>query len=107
MAQAAHHGPFAFAEHLLNIDGRPHPVENRFAIATLVVGAIAALFAFWPDMHLVSSWAGLVGVGLGARAQMISATTAQRFVAVIGLGAAGLGLYLGFAHGGPFGGVFG
>ncbi|MFD5322128.1 hypothetical protein [Streptomyces sp. NPDC127098] len=107
MAQAAHHGPFAFAEHLLNIDGRPHPVENRYAIATLLVGAVAAIFSIWNDMHLVSSWAGLVGIALGARAQMISVTTAQRFLAVLGLGAAGVGLYLGLAHGGPFGGVLG
>ncbi|TDC20919.1 hypothetical protein E1265_19730 [Streptomyces sp. 8K308] len=107
MAQAAHHGPFAFAEHLLNIDGRPHPVENRYAIATLLVGAVAAIFSIWNDMHLISSWAGLVGIALGARAQMISVTTAQRFLAVLGLGAAGLGLYLGLAHGGPFGGVLG
>ena len=91
MAQAAHHGPFAFAEHLLNIDGRPHPVENRYAIATLLVGAVAAIFAIWQNMHLISSWAGLVGIALGARAQMISVTTAQRFLAVLGLGAAGLG----------------
>ncbi|MDT0320111.1 hypothetical protein [Streptomyces millisiae] len=107
MAQAAHHGPFAFAEHLLNIDGRPHPVENRYAIATLLVGAVAAIFSIWNNMHLVSSWAGLVGIALGARAQMISVTTAQRFLAVLGLGAAGVGLYLGLAHGGPFGGVLG
>ncbi|GEB50765.1 MULTISPECIES: hypothetical protein [Streptomyces] len=88
--------PFTY----LNTDGRPHPVENSLATVTLVLGAVAALTAIWHGLHLISSYTGVVGVLTGAWAQMISATTGERFVAVIGMGAAAIGFYLGVAHGG-------
>jgi hypothetical protein len=103
MTQAAHHGPLSF----LNTDGRSHPVENAVALATLVLGAVAALTAISPDLHLVSSWAGLLGIAAGGWGQLISATTAERFVLIIGLGASGVGFYLGMAEGGLFGSLMG
>lgn len=102
MAQAVH-GPLSF----LNTDGRPHPKENVLVLLTVALGALAMATAFSPGLHLVASWAGLAGVVTGAWAQLVSATTAERFLAVIGLGAAALGLYLGMANGGLFGGVLG
>lgn len=107
MTQAVHHGPLYRIESLLNTDGRAHPRENRAASATLLLGLIAALCSIFPGLHLVSSWVGLAGILLGGWSQLISATTAQRFVTVIGLGAAGVGFYLGMADGGLFGGLFG
>ncbi|MCK7623367.1 hypothetical protein MUU72_09705 [Streptomyces sp. RS10V-4] len=91
----------------LNSDGRPHPVENTLAVTTLVLGAIAALTALSPSLHLISSWVGLIGIGTGLWGQYISSTTSERFLLIIGLGAAGLGFYIGLAHGGLFGGLFG
>lgn len=87
----------------LDTDGRPHPVEDALAIVTLLLGAVAATTSFWPGLYLVSSWTGLVGVVTGARGQFVSVTTAERFVLVIGLGAAALGFFLGMARGGLFG----
>ncbi|WP_069813639.1 hypothetical protein [Streptomyces sp. TP-A0874] len=84
-----------------------HPVENSLAATTLLLGALAFATAQIPHLHLISCWAGLVGILSGAWGQMISATTVERFMLVIGLGAAGLGFYLGMAHGGLFGGVLG
>ncbi|MDT0307058.1 hypothetical protein RM780_08790 [Streptomyces sp. DSM 44917] len=101
MAQATH------VTSLLNTDGRPHPRENSLATVTLVLGAVAAIAAVFPGLHLLSSWAGLAGIAIGARAQLISVTTGQRFVTVLGLGAAAVGFYMGVAHGGPFGGWVG
>ncbi|GAU66754.1 hypothetical protein SSP35_03_04020 [Streptomyces sp. NBRC 110611] len=92
---------------LLNSDGKEHPVENTFAVVTLVLGAIAVLTTLSPSLHLVSSWVGLVGIGTGLWGQLISSTTGERFLLIIGLGAASLGFYLGMAHGGLFGGVIG
>ncbi|MES4902330.1 MULTISPECIES: hypothetical protein [unclassified Streptomyces] len=105
MAQAArpHHGLLSF----LDTDGKPHPVENSFAAATLLIGVIAFITAHFPHLHLVSSWAGLIGIATGLWGQLISATTGERFLLIIGLGAAGVGFYLGMAHGGLFGGVLG
>ena len=96
MAQAIRHGPFA----LLNNDGKAHPVENSFTAVALVLGLVAFITAMWPGLHMLSSWTGLVGIGTAAWGQMISATTGERFVLVISLGAAGLGFYLGVANGG-------
>ncbi|MBC3991645.1 hypothetical protein H8N00_22740 [Streptomyces sp. AC563] len=105
MAQAARsqHGLLSF----LDSDGKPHPVENTFAAATIVLGVVAFVTAMFHDLHLISSWTGLVGILTGARGQFISATTAERFVLIIGLGAAAMGFFLGMAHGGLFGGVLG
>lgn len=89
----------------LNTDGRPHPVENTLAVVTVVLGLVSAIAAFWSGLHLLSSWAGLVGVLVGAFGQYRSVTTAERFLFIIGMGLAAVGFYLGMAHGGLFGGV--
>ncbi|MDX3215438.1 hypothetical protein PV318_07870 [Streptomyces sp. ME02-6991-2B] len=89
----------------LNTDGRPHPVENALAVVTVVLGLISVIAAFWSGLHLLSSWAGLVGILVGAFGQYRSATTAERFLFIIGMGLAAVGFYLGMAHGGLFGGV--
>jgi hypothetical protein len=46
-----------------------------------------------------------VGILTGARGQFVSVTTAERFVLVVGLGAAALGFFLGMSRGGLFGGL--
>ncbi|GAB2575117.1 hypothetical protein GCM10027168_05050 [Streptomyces capparidis] len=91
----------------LNTDGKAHPKENALALATAVLGLVAFVTGFWEGLHLLASWAGLAGLLTGAWSQMVSATTGERFVNVIGLGAAGVGFFLGMAHGGLFGGVLG
>lgn len=101
-------GPISALTSVLNSDGKAHPVENSFVAATLVLGLVAFVTALVSSgLHLVSSWTGLFGVISGAWGQMISATTGERFLLVIGMGAAGVGLFLGMAHGGLFGGVLG
>ncbi|WP_016906134.1 hypothetical protein [Streptomyces xiaopingdaonensis] len=90
---------------LLNSDGKAHPKENSLALATIVLGLVAALTNFWPGLHMISSWTGLVGVLVGGAGLMLSVTTAERFLLVIGLGAAGVGFFLGVAHGGLWGGL--
>lgn len=92
---------------LLDTDGRSHPVENAFAAATFLLGAVSVITAIWPGLHLISCWTGLIGLLTGARGQFISATTGERYVLVIGMGAAGVGFFLGMAHGGLFGGLLG
>ncbi|MGR3936626.1 hypothetical protein [Streptomyces sp. BRA346] len=105
MAQAARpqHGLLSF----LDTDGKAHPRENAIAVATLLIGLISFVTAYFPGLHLVSSWAGLIGMLGGAWGQLISATTGERFLLIIGLGASGVGFYLGMAHGGLFGGLLG
>ncbi|THA23235.1 hypothetical protein E6R18_30490 [Streptomyces sp. A1277] len=92
---------------LFATDGRPHPLQNALVVITLVLGALAFVSAMFHNLHLLSSWAGLIGILTGAYGQYISVTTRERFPLIIGMGAAALGFFLGMAHGGLFGGVVG
>ncbi len=86
----------------LNTDGRRHPLENTGSFLAGVLGAVAAVCAFFPSMHLLASWAGLAGLGTGLWAQMISATTAERWINITGVVLSGIGLLFGLAHGGLY-----
>jgi len=95
------------ASSLLATDGKPHPLQDTFLVVTLLLGVVAAISSIFSGLHLLSSWTGLVGILTGGYGQFISVTTRERFGLIIGLGAAGLGFFLGMAHGGPFGGLIG
>ncbi|WP_084955395.1 hypothetical protein [Thermoactinospora rubra] len=84
----------------LNSDGRSHPLENTLAICTFVLGLVAFAATFFPGGHVVASWAGTLGFGVGLYSQYISATTAQRSLNVVGLVASFVGVALGIARGG-------
>ncbi|MFH7593877.1 hypothetical protein WDV06_02065 [Streptomyces racemochromogenes] len=103
MAQAMDRPPIS----LLSTDGKPHPLQDTLVAVTLVLGAVAFVTAFFHNLHLLSSWTGLIGIVTGAYGQFVSATTRERFALIIGLGASGIGFYLGMAHGGLFGGWVG
>ena len=93
------------AEGLFATDGKPHPLQDTLLAVTLVLGVIAFVTCFFDNLHLLSSWTGLVGILTGAYGQWISETTRERFGLILGLGAAAVGFFLGMAHGGLFGGV--
>ncbi|MTE20016.1 hypothetical protein F0L17_12990 [Streptomyces sp. TRM43335] len=104
MAQAVHRGRKRNGiTAVLNSDGRAHPLVNGLVAATAVLALIAVVTAFFPGLSLITSWAGLLGVVAGGWGQMISATTEERFVLVVGMGAAALGLFFGMWNGGLFG----
>ncbi|GHA16949.1 hypothetical protein ACFOOM_10690 [Streptomyces echinoruber] len=91
---------------LFATDGRPHPLQATLLVVTLALGLTAFVTALASSsLHLLSSWAGLVGILTGAYGQWISETTRERFGLILGLGAAGVGFFLGMAHGGLFGGI--
>ncbi|MFF8832080.1 hypothetical protein [Streptomyces sp. NPDC015131] len=104
MAQAFHRHP---TSSLFATDGKPHPLQDTLMAVTLVLGVLAFVTAQFHSLHLISSWAGLVGVVTGGYGQFISETTRERTVLIIGMGASAIGLGLGMAHGGLFGGVLG
>ncbi|MFE4536778.1 hypothetical protein ACFRKB_17170 [Streptomyces scopuliridis] len=95
------------ATSLFSTDGKRHPLQDTLVVVTLTLGVLAFVSAFFHNLHLLSSWAGLVGVLTGAYGQFISVTTRERFLIIIGLGASAVGFFLGMAHGGLFGGVLG
>lgn len=92
---------------LFATDGRPHPLQDALMAVTLVLGVTSFITSFFPGLHLLSSWAGLVGIFIGAYGQWISETTRERFGLILGLGASGIGFLLSMANGGLFGGLIG
>ncbi len=92
---------------LFATDGKPHPLQDTLMGITMVLGVLALVTAMFHHLHLLSSWAGLVGILTGGYGVYVSATTRERFVLILGLGASALGFFLGMAHGGLFGGVLG
>ncbi|MGX1131812.1 hypothetical protein RKD49_004002 [Streptomyces glaucescens] len=88
---------------LFATDGRSHPVQDTLMVVTLVLGVVSFVTAQFDGLHLLASWTGLVGIFTGAYGQWISETTRERFGLILGLGASGVGFFLGMAHGGLFG----
>nr|WSZ97231.1 hypothetical protein OH820_17620 [Streptomyces sp. NBC_00857] len=95
------------ATSLFATDGKAHPLQDTLVAVTLVLGLLAFVSAFFNNLHLLSSWSGLVGILTGAYGQFISVTTRERFLIILGLGASAVGFFLGMAHGGLFGGLIG
>ena len=90
---------------LFATDGKAHPLQDTLLLVTLVLGLTSFVTAQFHNLHLLSSWTGLIGIATGAYGQWISVTTRERFGLIVGLGLSGVGFFLGMAHGGLFGGV--
>jgi hypothetical protein len=94
--------------HILNSDGRPHPIENALAIFTLLDGLVSFIIGLivrnvsstGHAMAIVATVTGLVAMLVGLYAQMISATREQRVLIVAGIIAGFVGLALGLGLGG-------
>ncbi|MEU6088645.1 hypothetical protein ABZ865_17790 [Streptomyces sp. NPDC047085] len=92
---------------LFATDGKPHPLQDTLMAITLVLGVLSFVTSFFHSLHLLTSWAGLVGIVVGAYGQWVSETTRERTGLILGLGASGVGFLIGMANGGLFGGVIG
>ncbi|MEV7387289.1 MULTISPECIES: hypothetical protein [unclassified Streptomyces] len=88
---------------LFATDGKTHPLQDSLMAATLALGLIAFITSFFHGLHLLSSWTGLIGLFTGLYGQWISITTRERFGLILGLGASGVGFFIGMANGGLFG----
>jgi hypothetical protein len=88
-------------------DGKPHPLQDTLAGITVVLGIIAIATCGFRGLHILASWTGLFGIFTAVWGQYISATTAERFLLIIGGGASAVGFGIALAHGGLLGGVVG
>jgi hypothetical protein len=86
--------------HVLPRRHRTHQRENSLAAITLVAGLVALGFGVVHAGHFIAVCLGIVTVLFGLYSQLVSATTSERWVNVIGIGLAFLGLGLGLSHGG-------
>jgi hypothetical protein len=85
---------------LLNTDGERHPKENSLAVASCVMGVVAFALGLVVAAHLPAAVIGIAGFPIALYSQMISATTGQRWLNVIGMIGSFVGLGLAIAHGG-------
>ncbi|MFC8506383.1 hypothetical protein ACFU3J_09310 [Streptomyces sp. NPDC057411] len=97
MAQAMRPDP---GHSLFATDGKPHPLQDTLMGVTLFLGVLSFITAQFHSLHVLASWAGLIGILTGAFGQFISVTTRERFVLIVGLGASAVGFYLGMFYGG-------
>lgn len=88
--------------HILNTDGKRHPVENALTLAAAAFALVALICIAFPNLHVLGSWTAIAGIGLGLRAQLVSETRGERAVNVIALGAAGYALAFALVHGGLY-----
>ena len=87
---------------ILNTDGRRHPMANTLAVLAGCLALVSAVSAWYPSTHLAGSWTGAFGLLAGLWAQMISATTAERWINVSAMIISGVGFLFGLAHGGLY-----
>ncbi|AIV35391.1 hypothetical protein LMJ38_03000 [Streptomyces sp. R1] len=85
---------------LLATDGKPHPLQDTLLAVTVVLAVLAVATASFRGLHVLTSWAGLLGVLTGGYGQYVSETTRERFGLVLALGVSAFGLFFGIYHGG-------
>jgi hypothetical protein len=76
-----------------------HPMDAGLAVITLALG-VAGLLLVVADANIAGAVTGAVGVLSGFWGQLISRTRPERFLDVIGLGAAAVAFALGMAYAG-------
>ena len=79
---------------------RTYQKESYLAAITLAGGLAALGCGVMRDGHFVAVCLGIVFAMFGLYSQLVSATTRERWVNVVGIGTAFLGLGLGLSHGG-------
>ena len=77
-----------------------HPRETSLAVTTFVGGLIAAVSGVVHAGHFVAVCVGVATIIFGLYSQLVSATTSERWINVIGIGLAFVGVGLGLSHGG-------
>jgi hypothetical protein len=85
---------------ILNTDGERHPVENSLAVASITIGVIALVLGVLPPTHFFGSLAGVIGLPLALYSQLVSATTGERWLNVIGMVCSFVGAGFALSHGG-------
>jgi hypothetical protein len=79
---------------------RQHQRENSLSAITIIGGLVAFVCGIVVQAHLIAACVGLATFLFGLYSQLVSATTAERWFNVIGIGLAFVGLGLGLSHGG-------
>src|ERR687896_502343 len=85
---------------MLNNDGERHPKENSLAVISFVLGVVAFGLGLVVAAHLPATLIGLVGFPIALYSQMVSVTTGQRWLNVIGMIGSFVGAGVAIGNGG-------
>jgi hypothetical protein len=77
-----------------------HRWENSLAVGAFAAGLIAFVTGAIRETHLVAVCVGALACLIGLYSQLVSATTGERWINVLGIGLGFVGVALGLAHGG-------
>jgi len=93
--------------HVLNSDGRTHPVQNVLTITVLLIGLVSFVIGLivrnahtGPAVHIIATATGLYALLMGLYLQLVSSTREQRVLIVTGIIAGFVGLAIGLSRGG-------
>ncbi|MQY05338.1 hypothetical protein [Actinomadura macrotermitis] len=75
-------------------------VERSLAPAAIVIGLVALVLGFIPATHFLGALAGVIGLPLALYSQMVSASTGERWLNVIGMVGSFVGAAFALRHGG-------
>lgn len=86
----------------IGLDGEPEPhrLQDALAVVSITVGIAALILGWIPATHFPGAVAGLIGLPLALYSQMISETTNERWLNVIGMVASFLGVGFALNNGG-------
>ncbi|GAA1842125.1 hypothetical protein [Actinomadura bangladeshensis] len=77
-----------------------HRLQDVLAVAAITVGVAALILGWIPATHFPGALLGVIGLPLALYSQMISATTNERWLNVIGMVAAFIGTGFALSNGG-------
>ncbi|MFI0369478.1 hypothetical protein ACH35V_16490 [Actinomadura sp. 1N219] len=78
----------------------PHRFQDVLAVAAVTIGLAALVLGWIPATHFPGAVAGVIGLPLALYSQMISATTNERWLNVIGMVASFMGTAFALSNGG-------
>ncbi|WP_141579717.1 hypothetical protein [Actinomadura sp. WMMA1423] len=78
----------------------PHRRQDVLAVVALTLGVAALVLGWIPAAHFAGALLGVIGLPVALYSQMISATTNERWLNVIGMITAFVGAGFALSHGG-------
>ena len=86
----------------IGLDGKPeaHRLQDVLAIASITIGVAALILGWIEATHFPGAIAGLIGLPLALYSQMISETTNERWLNVVGMVTSFLGIGFALNNGG-------
>lgn len=81
-------------------EAEPHRRKDVLAVAAVTIGIVALILGWIPAAHFAGALLGVIGLPVALYSQMVSATTNERWLNVIGMVASFIGAGFALSHGG-------